>query len=246
MALFLDLDGTLVPIAPHPDDVQMGDDVRRVLEQALRAPDLDTVIVSGRPLADLRRIVGIEGLTYVGDHGFQLEGPGLTWSHPGIAQHAKALERAAAELEALAIPGAWVERKAATLAYHVRAVAEGRRTAAMLAAEKILRRGRLAVIMGRYGVEGIPPLGWDKGQAILSVLRTRFGPDWSARVAPLVVGDDETDELAFRALRGIGRSVRVGEPENGQSAADFTVRGPEDVIQLVRWIASGAARARRG
>ncbi len=246
IGLFLDLDGTLVPIAEHPDQVQLGDDARRVLEQALRAPDLDTVIVSGRPLADLKQLVGIEGLTYVGDHGFQLEGPGLAWAHPGIAQHARAIDRAAGELESLAIPGAWVERKAATLAYHVRGVAEERRGAAMLAAEKILRRGRLAVLVGRYGVEGMPPLAWDKGQAILFVLRQRFGADWSARVSPVMVGDDETDELAFRALRGIGRSIRVGEQDAGASAADFFLSGPDEVVQLVRWIASGAVRARRG
>jgi len=246
VALFLDCDGTLVPIAPRPEEARLGEEARRALEQALRAPDLDTVLVSGRPLEDVRRLIGIEGLTYIGDHGFQIDGPGLTWSHPDLRRFSKALDRATVELEALAVPGAWIERKVATLAYHVRAVAEDRRQATATAAERILRRGRLAVIVGKAVVEGIPPLAWDKGQAILHVLRARFGPEWPARVAPVIMGDDETDELAFRALRGIGRSVRVGEPESGASAADFVVGGPTDVAHLVRWIASGAARARQG
>ncbi len=83
-------------------------------------------------------------------------------------------------------------------------------------------------------------------QARTIVLRQRFGADWSARVSPVMVGDDETDELAFRALRGIGRSIRVGEQDAGASAADFFLSGPDEVVQLVRWIASGAVRARRG
>jgi len=245
-ALFLDCDGTLVPIAPRPELVELAPETRRVLEQALRAPDLDTVIVSGRPLEDVRRLVGVDGLTYIGDHGFHIEGPGLAWSHPELRRFAKPLDRAATELEALAVPGAWVERKPATLAYHVRAVGDDRRETAVHAAERILRRGRLAVLRGQYGVEGLPPLAWDKGQALLFVLRSRFGAEWPARVAPVMMGDDQTDELAFRALRGIGRSVRVGEPESGATAADHVVQGPEDVVHLVRWIASGAARARQG
>ncbi len=246
IALFLDCDGTLVPIMPRPEDVRLGEDVRRVLEQALRAPELETVIVSGRPLDEVRRLIGIDGLTYVGDHGFRIAGPGLVWDHPAIAQHAPALDRVARELAALAVPGARVERKDATVAYHVRGVAQDRRDEAARAAERIVSRARLAVLAGKAVVEGVPPVRWDKGQAVLHLLRARFGPDWSSRVAALAVGDDETDEHAFRSLRGIGRSVRVGARAGGGSAADHQLPGPEDVVQLVRWIASGAARSRRG
>jgi len=245
LTLFLDYDGTLAPIVDRPEDAHLGEEARRALEQAVRAPDLDTVIVSGRALSDVRAFVGIEGLTYVGDHGFEMEGPGLTYTHPGAERFAQAMARAADELASLPFEGALVQRKRATVAYHVRSVAEARRPMAVRAAEKVLRRHRLAVLVGRSVVEALPPLAWDKGQAVLHLLRQRVGEDWSSRVAALYAGDDTTDELAFRSLRGIGRSIRIGPAEGGVSAADYSLPGPDDLVQLVRWLATGAFRRAR-
>jgi trehalose 6-phosphate phosphatase len=87
-------------------------------------------------------------------------------------------------------------------------------------------------------------VAWDKGQAVLHILRARQGPDWPSKVRALYIGDDATDEFAFRSLRGIGRSILVA-PSGAvaQSAADLALAGPDDVLQFVRWLASGAVRA---
>src|SRR5712692_4358510 len=122
VALFLDYDGTLTPVAPRPEHATLLEADRQVLELAARAPNLDVVIVSGRSLADVRTLVGIPGLTYVGNHGFEIEGPGLSYSPADVEAYRADVEQAADQLEQLGLEGAWVERKGATVCYHFRQV----------------------------------------------------------------------------------------------------------------------------
>jgi trehalose 6-phosphate synthase/phosphatase len=247
VALFLDYDGTLTPIAAHPDAAQLSDAARQILDQAARTPNLDTVIVSGRSLADIQRLVGVSGLTYVGNHGFEIDGPGITYRHEGIERFLPSLAAAAEDLAALGIEGAWIEHKGATLAYHVRQVAEGQRRGAERAAELVFRRRRLSVTFGKCLVEGRPAVNWHKGQAVLYVLVHRHGADWPARLRALYIGDDLTDEDAFRSLRGIGRSICVASaPPPGGTSADYRLPDPEAVLQFLRWLASGAFVGAKG
>src|SRR5207237_81340 len=177
------------------------------LEQAARTPNLDIVIVSGRALADVQQRVGVPGLTYVGNHGFEIEGPGISFRHAELERWRAALEAAASELESLTASGARIECKGASVAFHVRTVPEGERRRLERQAEAVLRRRRLRVTPGKGLVEGRPPVPWDKGHAVLHVLVHRHGADWPSRVSALYVGDDRTDEDAFRSLEGIGRST---------------------------------------
>jgi trehalose 6-phosphate synthase/phosphatase len=246
LALFLDYDGTLTPIVGRPEEARLSEEARRVMEQAVRAPDLDTVIVSGRALADVRGLVAVDGLTYVGDHGYEIEGPGVSYRHAPADSFQGALDQAARDLESLSVEGALVERKRATVAYHVRRVSDELRERAAHDAEVIFRRRRLAVMVGKAVVEGRPPVAWDKGQAVLYLLQARHGAEWPSRLRALYLGDDATDEAAFRALRGIGRSILVAPPGGTPTAADLTLPGPDEVLQLVRWLSSGALRASGG
>jgi trehalose 6-phosphate synthase/phosphatase len=241
VGLFLDYDGTLTPIATRPEEARLSESARQTLEQAARTPNLDTVIVSGRSLADVQRMVGVPGLTYIGNHGFEIEGPGISYRHEGVAKYLAALEAAAEDLTSLAVPGAWVERKGMTLAYHLRESPAAVQEAAERDAEAVFKRRRLAITGGKAIVEGRPPIEWHKGHAVLYVLVRRHGADWPSRVRALYIGDDLTDEDAFRSLRGIGRSICVAAtPPEGGTAADFRLPDSEAVIQLLRWLASGA------
>ena len=244
VALFLDYDGTLTPIAAHPEEARLSEGTREVLSQAARAPNLDVVIVSGRALADVRAMVGVAGLTYVGNHGFEIEGPGLSYRHEGAHGFDGSLQAAARELQALGIDGAWVEEKGATLAYHVRGVPDTRRRDVERRAAAVLRRHRLRVTTGKRVVEGRPSLDWHKGHAVQHVLVQRHGADWPSRVRALYIGDDVSDEDAFHSLRGIGRSIYVAAaPPQAATAADYRVPDPVTVVQLLRWLASGGFRA---
>lgn len=241
VALFVDYDGTLTSLVARPHDARLADSTRQVLEQALRTPNVDVVVVSGRSVTDLRDMVGVSGLTYVGNHGFEIEGPGISYRYPGTERFLAGLASAATDLGALGIEGAWVEHKGATLTYHLRAVPGALRERVQRRAEKILRKRRLRVVTGRDAVEGRPPVDWHKGHAVLYVVVRRHGVQWPARVRALYVGDDATDEDAFRSLSGIGRSICVSPvaPAAG-TAADYRLPDPDAVVQLLRWLASGA------
>lgn len=236
-ALFFDYDGTLTPIAPQPRDAVLSETARSMLEQAARTPNLDVVIVSGRSLEDVREMVGLPGLTYIGNHGFEIEGPGISFRFDHTGRQRRSVERAAERLEALGVEGAWVERKGPTVSYHVRGVPEPLRRAAERRATGLIRECGLRPMAGYAVVEGRPPVDWHKGRAVLHVLRERHGADWPSRVRALYIGDDMTDEDAFRSLRGIGRSVCVCH-QSRSTAAEFRVPNPAAVLQLLRWLAS--------
>jgi trehalose 6-phosphate synthase/phosphatase len=241
VALFLDYDGTLTPIVNRPEDARLSEATRKTLAEAARTPNLDVVVVSGRALEDVRTMVGVNGLTYVGNHGFEIEGPGLAYRHEGAEAFRARLDRAADELGTIGVEGGWVERKGLTLSYHLRQVAVGERDRAQRLAEAVLRRRRLRVTSGALVVEGRPTVDWHKGRAVLHVLVHRHGADWPARIRALYIGDDVTDEDAFGSLRGIGRSIRVSPlPPAIPTAADFRLPDPEAVVHLLRWLASGA------
>ena len=240
VALFLDFDGTLTPLVARPEDARLSDPAREALEEAARTPNLDIAIVSGRALDDLKARVGIAGFTYVGNHGFEMEGPGFAFRHERTERCIEAMRQAADALEALAAPGARVERKGVTLSYHLRAVAADARAAVAQQAEAVLRRRRLRVTLGHDVLEARPALDWHKGRAVLHVLVHRHGADWPSRVRAVYVGDDVTDEDAFRSLRGIGRSICVASNHVPvATASDLDLPDPDAVIQLVRWLAAG-------
>ena len=81
---------------------------------------------------------------------------------------------------------------------------------------------------------------------MLHVLVQRHGIDWPSRVRAVYMGDDLTDEDAFRSLHGIGRSVRVGPlPAGSTSLADYAVPDPDAVLHVLQWLASGAFSEQR-
>jgi trehalose 6-phosphate synthase/phosphatase len=240
LALFLDYDGTLTPIVRRPDEAVLSEAARRAVQDAARSPFLDVVIVSGRGLPDLERMVDVPGLTYVGNHGFDAVGPGVQFSHPDAARYAAALAAATRGLARLEVEGARVEPKGASLSYHVREVPAPQRQATMRKAGAVMERRGLHVSYGRLVVEGRPPVDWDKGRAVLHVLVQRHGTDWPSHVRALYIGDDVTDEDAFRSLRGIGRSIRVGPSLERPTLADFSLPDPDAVLQLLRWLSAGA------
>jgi trehalose 6-phosphate synthase/phosphatase len=240
LALFLDYDGTLTPIVRRPDLAVLSNDAREALRLAAQAPEVDVTVVSGRSLQDVRSLVGIPGLTYVGDHGFEIEGPGLSHRPDGLDAHLAAVRQAAEQLAALAVPGAIVERKGATVSFHVRETPEDERRDALRQAADTVKRMGLRVTHGKMVLEGRPPIAWGKGHAVLHVLTHRYGTDWPARVRALYLGDDTTDEDAFHSLHGMGRSIFVGPaPADGHSA-DLALPDPDEVVRFIRRVAARA------
>jgi trehalose-phosphatase len=235
-ALFLDYDGTLSPLVERPELAVLPDAAREVLGRlAARFP---VVIVSGRGREDVAARVGLPDLVYAGSHGFDIAGPGPLRLEVGDGVPA-AIERAAAHLrrELAAIPGVIVEPKRFALSVHFRLAAAAdvpaieRAVDAALAAEPALRKGH-----GKKLFELRPDLDWDKGRALLWLLG-ELGLD-TPGVLPVYLGDDLTDEDAFRAVRGRGIGILVGDLGDGgdrkeeprETAATYRLRDPAEVV----------------
>jgi trehalose 6-phosphate synthase/phosphatase len=237
VALFLDYDGTLAAIASHPSEAHLSEEAREAVARCAARDDIDVTVVSGRALADVRRMVGVDGVTYAGNHGLEIEGPRLPhFAHPDLPHFRARAAELARELAELSLPGAWVEEKGPSLTFHYR-------QAEAAVHPQIVERARACIAGAGFqprsahcAVEARPPIAWDKGHAALHVLRVRYGPAWSERLRAVYVGDDETDEDAFRALQGLGATFRVG-PADRQTHAQRRLRDVKAVETLLRWLA---------
>jgi trehalose-phosphatase len=231
VAVFLDYDGTLTPIVSHPEDAWLSDSMRQVLgELAARAP---VAILSGRDLNDVRRRVDLDGIVYAGSHGFDIAGAGGLRRELGTA-YLSVLATAEAELrEALdEIPGAQLERKHFSVAAHYRNVKENDAFRVALAVDAVAARHRgLRRINGKKVYELLPRIEWDKGKAVKWLLEA-LGLE-RENVRPIYIGDDSTDEDAFRALEKRGIGILVSE-QSQPTRARYSLKDPAEVERFLR------------
>lgn len=236
MLVALDFDGTLAPIVEHPAEAALPPATRRALARLAARTDTRVAIISGRALADVRAKVGMDGLHYAGNHGLEIDGPGVSRVHPIAGDAARALrgclELLRAELDS--IDGVIVEDKGLTLTVHYR-MAPDARARVERAAARCADMGTLRVTPGRMIVEVRPDIDWDKGRA-LSFLVDALLPS-NADAPVIFVGDDRTDEDAFRALAGRGDGILVGHPPRAGTAATFHLRSPEEMPSLLEALA---------
>lgn len=234
VAMFLDYDGTLTPIVSQPEDAWLSDSMRQTLrELAARAPVV--AILSGRDLDDVRRRVNIDAIVYAGSHGFDIAGPrGLR--RQMAPESLPNLDTAEEELhQALdGISGARVERKRFSIAAHYRNVNENDVPAVERAFDAVaLRHPELRRIDGKKVYELLPAIEWDKGKAALWLLETLGLESRSGGIRPIYIGDDSTDEDAFRALEQRGIGILVSE-QSQPTAARYSLKNPGEVERFLR------------
>ncbi|QBQ56538.1 trehalose-phosphatase [Nitrosococcus wardiae] len=233
IAIFLDYDGTLTPIVSRPEEALLSDDMGQTLrglaEQCLVA------IISGRDLKDVRQRVAIEDLYYAGSHGFEIAGPkDLKMEQAQAKACLPVLDEAEKELsEQLEnIAGAQLERKRFSIAIHYRNVAEAQLgTVGRIVDLALEKHTGLHKSDGKKVYDLQPDVAWDKGQALLWLLdKLKLNrPD----VLPLYIGDDITDEDAFRVLEERGLGLVVGE-EARDTHAEYRLRDPAQVREFLR------------
>ncbi|MBD3383940.1 trehalose-phosphatase [candidate division KSB1 bacterium] len=231
--LFLDYDGTLTPIVQQPEDAILSDDIRDSLEILCRY--IQVIIISGRDRRDVEKLVGIDNLIYAGSHGFDINGPdGLNMQHEGGINALPSLE-AAEELlnEKLEeTPGVRIERKKYAIAVHYRNSPEReipliQKTMDRVAAEY----NTLRQTGGKKIIELRPDIDWDKGKALLWLLRELGLKDEA--YLPIYIGDDLTDEDAFRVLNKDGMGILVGE-HGDKSDADYRLDSINETGKFLR------------
>lgn len=233
LAVFLDYDGTLTPIVERPEDAVLAADTRSVLRAlAQRHP---VSIVSGRDLADVRARVAVDGLHYAGSHGFDIAGPRGNRVHEAALQAAPQLAAAAVEIErnTAQLAGVQVERKRFAVAVHFRRARAADAPAVEAAVDRVLaRHAGLRKTGGKMIFELRPDVDWDKGRAVLWLIEALDLRD----ALPVYIGDDVTDEDAFRALAGRGLGIVVQDAPRA-SAAQYVLPDPAAVREFLRNLA---------
>jgi trehalose 6-phosphate synthase/phosphatase len=237
LALFLDYDGTLCSLQDHPSQANLTPAMRRALGACANRPDTKIAVVSGRALADVTAMVNHPGLIYAGNHGLEMAGRGFPhFIHEDLVHYRHRAEEIARSLAKLEIDGAWTEAKGPTLTYHYRAVRLPNREELVKEARDIIHEAGYQARDAHQALEARPPIGWDKGRAVLYVLRSLYGPAWSEHVRVIYVGDDHTDEDAFRLLAGLAITFRVGSADTPTAAAR-RLPNVDAVCKLLEWLA---------
>jgi alpha,alpha-trehalase len=236
-ALCLDYDGTRPPIVARPEDAHLGEPMRETLTAlAARGP---VVIVTGRGLDVIREMVAIEGITYAADHGFELEAENGRAAHAEVVEGFDALAvEVAAELgrRLHGVKGVIIEPKRFSVAVHYRLVEEAAVERVKTAVREVLAgQPRLRLLTGKMVLELEPDVAWDKGAAVEWVMRRLAVTPAQA----VYVGDDVTDEAAFRLLRGTGTTVAVQEVPR-PTAAGYRLADVDEVLAFLQRLADPA------
>jgi trehalose 6-phosphate phosphatase len=218
-AVLLDVDGTLAPIVARPELAEVPAETRAEVARLAERYAL-VACISGRSGDEAQRLVGVEGVVYVGVHGLELAPEAERW---------RETLRPFARLE-----WPWLEDKGLTVALHWREAADEQAARAEL--EGIAERAEATGLEARWGrkvLELRPPVQADKGTAVRALLEER-----GLRRA-LYAGDDTTDLDAFRGLDGLELAVRVAvasaeAPSGLREAADLIVTSPAELLDLLR------------
>ncbi|XP_067623488.1 uncharacterized protein Tps1 isoform X2 [Eurosta solidaginis] len=238
LALLLDYDGTLAPIAPHPDLATLSPEIKNVLYKLSNHSDVYVAVISGRNVDNVKRMVGIEGITYAGNHGLEILHPdGSKFVHPMPIEYEDKVSHLLKELQdSVCRDGAWVENKGALLTFHYRETPNELRPAMIEKARGLIIKYGFKATEANCALEARPPVQWNKGRASIYILRTSFGFDWSERIKIIYVGDDMTDEDAMEALKGMARTFRVTSSDIVRTAADHRLPSTDSVYTLLKWV----------
>jgi trehalose 6-phosphate phosphatase len=215
-----DYDGVLSPLVGDPSAAVPEPGVADALARLAGVPGVTVALVSGRGVADLQAVSGFSGpFRWIGSHGEEFDGP----VPAELAERRDALADLLRPVVA-AVPGARLEIKPASVAVHVRQVADRRAATVLLDRAATLVDSSLTLKPGKEVLE-ITLTNADKGTALRRLV-TELGA-----AAAMYLGDDVTDEDGFRALGPDGLTVKIGD---GPTAARFRVADTAGALAVLR------------
>ncbi|GAB2226064.1 hypothetical protein Drorol1_Dr00021850 [Drosera rotundifolia] len=244
IAMFLDYDGTLSPIVDDPDRAFMSDTMRRAVRKV--ATHFPTAIVTGRCRDKVYDFVRLAELYYAGSHGMDIKGPAKGSKYikgsqtvffqpageflPMIDEVYKVLQE-----KTRSILGAYVENNKFCVSVHFRHVDEKKWSDLANVVRLVLKEyPKLQLNQGRKVLEIRPIIKWDKGKALEFLLES-LGFANCTDVFPIYIGDDSSDEDAFKVLRDRGQGIgivvsKVPKP----TLASYHLREPSEVMDFLQ------------
>ncbi|KAK7330730.1 hypothetical protein VNO77_24928 [Canavalia gladiata] len=260
IAIFLDYDGTLSPIVDDPDCAFMSESMRKTVRSV--AKYFPTAIISGRNRDKVFDLVKLTELYYAGSHGMDIIGPvseNLSKNHPNSVKSTDeqgkeiTLFQPASEFLPMIdevfrtliettkdIEGAKVENHKFCVSVHYRNVEESNWiTIGQLVHDTLKNYPRLRSTHGRKVLEVRPGIDWNKGKAVEFLLES-LGLTDRNDVLPIYIGDDKTDEDAFKVLRENNRGCGIlVSSVRKESSAFYSLQDPNEVMKflqlLVNW-----------
>ncbi|MFC1940115.1 trehalose-phosphatase [Chloroflexota bacterium] len=237
--LLSDYDGTLTPIVSRPDEAILSPDVRKKLRALAEKTNFSVGIISGRALSEVKAMVGVEGIYYAGNHGLEIEGPGLRFTNPAARAARTVIKDLAGQLSDRLgnIKEVIVEDKGLSLSVHYRLVQESEENTVAEVIHQItspwLSDRKIRVTTGKKVWEVRPPIDWHKGKAVETIrneIKALLNP---GQLLTMYLGDDTTDEDAFRVIdHPEGLSIFVGQ-EAQSSSADYFLTSTAEVEQFL-------------
>lgn len=238
--MFLDCDGTLAPIVDTPDEAVIPQKTKSLLGLLSQKNNCSIAIISGRGLGDIKRIIGLKNVIYSGNHGFQIEGPGIKRELAVPRGYKKILQGIKVQLKKNlpGVKGVFVEDKKLSLVLHFRLAGKRQLPFIKDAFRKstilYLAKNKIKISLGKKILEVRPPVLWDKGKIVSWLLTRQALMLKNNNILPIYIGDDLTDEDAFKALKGKGLAIFVGKPAN--SKADYYLNNTKEVTEFLRFI----------
>jgi len=237
--LFLDYDGTLAPIRRLPHLARISSPAKRLLRRLFKNSKIEICIISGRSLAEIKRMVGLKNLLYVGNHGLEIGEKNGINTLPQASRIKRRIKSICGRLKMFSkqFPGFWVENKGLTASLHYRLVSPS--------LTKILTK-ELTVWLKNQ----IPDLGVTAGKKVWEIRpRTKRNKGWAvqyiSRLFPgqeklkIYAGDDRTDWDAFKKIiQRQGIAIQVGKNNNEGHKNYFYLKSPGELTLFMEKLAA--------
>jgi len=242
LGLITDVDGTISQTAPTPQQAMVSPLCRHYLSILCQHLAL-VAAISGRPAVELKNMIGISGMVYIGNHGLERWTEGHSEFPEDVQDYSRVVKAAIKELtRLLSIEGISIQDKGITATIHYRLCREPQSAEKdILSALKDSPHARsLRIMLEKMAIDLLPPVNINKGTATLDLIQ-----EYSLR-GGIYMGDDLTDIDAFRAIRTAARTLdfhgfAIGitsqeMPEMLAAEVDFTLNGINDVERFLKWM----------
>ncbi|KAK7349428.1 hypothetical protein VNO77_06793 [Canavalia gladiata] len=261
IVVFLDYDGTLSQIVDDPDKAYMSDSMRAAVREV--ASCFPTAIVSGRSRDKVSEFVKLRNVYYAGSHGMDISTPSGSSKYGNQKHQTKTVDEKGKQVvnfhpakeflptiqkiikvlkeNIKKINGSSVEDNMFCISVHYRRVKNEKDVGVLKEIVESIMKSypNFHVSGGKKVMEIRPNVNWDKGHALMYLLDT-LGFDNSDDVFPMYIGDDKTDEDAFKVIKRIGRGFPIVVSSIAkETKASHSLRDPSDVmaflVRLAKW-----------
>jgi trehalose 6-phosphate phosphatase len=250
--LLTDYDGTLTPITTKPELASLPAGTKLLLKSLASQHNIRVGVISGRALADIKRMVDIKGIIYAGNHGLEIEGPGINFINPLAQEMVPILHVIQYLLKQTVgkVKGILLEDKGLTIAVHYRLAEDIEEHEVKSTLDHVVGgaqiMGKVKITNGKKVYEIRPEIEWDKGKAIRLLMKKYGKGGRNSGLMPIYLGDDLTDEDGFKFIEkyGKGISIFVGE-SNQNTSARYYLKSPFEVEVFLGLLSDSVGRGFR-